>query len=219
MDIFVGVPQSKYAGAAILLSLIVVSLAILVGRDNLPLSQKFAFVLLIFLVSLPGLLLTLFQLTCMVTGTDRGKSWWCGWYSWLVSFLMIVYSVMLVVVAVMSLATTGKVLDDMTRAQIDTFNTASETANTLASDMFTGHAQVPTEEEADKLPAVSHFTGDSRPAPVDDTVAHPPPMGRPAPPAAPPMADTFADGGVSAFDSAGEEFQAYESFTADRKMM
>jgi hypothetical protein len=136
LDIFVGVPQSKYAGAAILMSLIAVSLAILVGRDSLPLSQKFAFVLLIFLVSLPGLLLTLFQLTCMVTGDKKGGAWWCGWYSWLVSGLLVVYSVLLVSVAVMTLASGGKVLDQIAKADAEKFSDATAAANAMAAEYF-----------------------------------------------------------------------------------
>lgn len=143
LDIFVGVPQSKYAGAAVLLSLLGVSLAILFGRDPLPVSQKFAFVLLIFLVSLPGLLLTLFQLTCMVTGTQRG-AWWCGVYSWFVSILVILYSILLVVVAVMSLADTGKVLEDLARADSEAFEVMKAQANDDAAKYFSGAGGVPS---------------------------------------------------------------------------
>lgn len=137
MDIFVGVPQSKYAGASILISLIAVSIAILVGRDSIPLSQKFAFVLMIFLVSLPGLLMTLFQLTCLVTGTDKGKNTWCNIYSWFVAGLLVVYSVILVTISVLSLASGGKVLDDITRADIEFFQVKSDRANKAARALFT----------------------------------------------------------------------------------
>lgn len=140
LDIFVGVPQSKYAGAAILMSLIAVSLAILIGRDALPLSQKFAFVLLIFLVSLPGLLLTLFQLTCMVTGDKGGKAWWCGVYSWVVSALLIVYSVLLVSVAVLTLASGGKVMDQIAKADAEHFYAAKQAAEANAKAAFTDKA-------------------------------------------------------------------------------
>jgi len=148
LDIFVGVPQSKYAGAAILMSLIAVSLAILIGRDALPLSQKFAFVLLIFLVSLPGLLLTLFQLTCMVTGDKGGKAWWCGVYSWVVSALLIIYSVLLVSVAVLTLASGGKVMDQIAKADAEHFYAAKKAAEDNAQATFmdkaiNGQASIP----------------------------------------------------------------------------
>lgn len=193
MDIFVGVPQSKYAGAALLMSLIAVSIAVLVGRDEFPLSQKFAFVLLIFLVSLPGLLMTLFQLTCLVTGSKNGKAWWCGVYSWIVSILLIIYSILLVTVAVMSLATGGKVLEDIARNDIDMFKAATEQANNDASALFAG----PPPETA-----VQQFVA---PAPVSAPEQALPPL-----PAIP--GDLM---GISAFDDKADMFSDYAETFAD----
>jgi hypothetical protein len=217
MDIFVGVPQSKYAGAAILLSLLVVSGAILIGRDALPLSQKFAFILLIFLVSLPGLLMTLFQLTCLVTGSNNGKSWWCGAYSWFISALLIIYSVLLVTIAVLSLASSGKVLDDITRADMEYFNSSAVSAQHAAIAMFD-----------DKQPSTAQPVA---PATAVQPVAHDPmaphaPMAAAEPASAPMAPEAFyapvqgaaslpAD--VAAFDTKSEHFQAYEGFEDAKK--
>jgi len=130
LDIFVGVPQSKYASYAIIASLIVVSLAILFSRQEVPLGQKFSLILIIVLVSLPGILLTLFQLTCLVTGTGPNKKTvWCGWYAWLVSILTIVYCVLLIMVAVISMSTKGDILKDLkleSMANVDKFNNMTE---------------------------------------------------------------------------------------------
>lgn len=205
MDIFVGVPQSKYAGIAVLLSLLAVSVGILIGRDPMPMSQKFAFVLLIFLVSLPGLLLTLFQLTCMVTGSQKG-AWWCGWYSWFVSILMIIYSVLLVTVAVMSLASSGKVLDDITRADMEAFQAAAEESvdhNAVAAKMFGNADVVPADSDGPKKPDApvpppkedDHFAvqgGSSVAAPVDQ---------------------------VEPFDDKEEEYESYEEAFTDKEPM
>ena len=104
VSVFVGVPQSRYAALAILLAIVIVSLAILFGKDKIPISQKFGFVILIFLVSLPGLALSLFQLTCIVTGAGaKNKRWWCSLYAWVLAAIMIFYAVLLVVAAVLSL--------------------------------------------------------------------------------------------------------------------
>ena len=103
---FVGSPQSHYAAVAILLAIGVVSIAILFGADAMPLSQKFFFIVLIFLLSVPGILLSLLQLTCLVTGSgSENKRWWCSLYSWLMSAFIIVYSIIVVFVAIKSLAT------------------------------------------------------------------------------------------------------------------
>lgn len=104
-SIFFGVPQSRYAAIAILIAIIVVSLVIVFGKDSIPMSQKFGFVLLITLISLPSLAMSLFQITCLVTGAGfKNQRPWCGLYAWLLSAIMIFYSIVLVVAAVMSLA-------------------------------------------------------------------------------------------------------------------
>ena len=103
-SIFVGVPQSRYAALAIMIAIVVVSLSILVGKETSPISQKFGFVVLVFLISLPSLALSLFQLTCIVTGAGfKNQRPWCSMYGWLISALMIFYAVLLVFAAVMSL--------------------------------------------------------------------------------------------------------------------
>ena len=103
-SVFFGAPQSRYAALAILIAMVVVALTIIFGDSPIPLSQKFGFVLMVFLISLPGLALSLFQLTCIVTGAGyENKRWWCSIYAWVLSAIMIFYSVLLVVAAVMSL--------------------------------------------------------------------------------------------------------------------
>ena len=101
---FVGSPQSRYAALALIIAISVVSLSILLGADAMPLSQKFFFVILIFLLSIPGLLLSLLQLTCLVTGAgSNNKRWWCSLYSWIMSAFIIFYSIIIVLVTIQTL--------------------------------------------------------------------------------------------------------------------
>ena len=225
LDIFVGVPQSKYAAMAVLTSIIVVSVAILVGRDSMQLSQKFAFVLLIFLASAPGLLMTLFQLTCLVTGDKGGKAWWCGAYSWIVSALVIIYSVMLVTIAVVSLATGGKVLDDISRADAESFEDKKKAANAAAhSTLSQFHDAPPAAKKVDHFdspPVVKkHFTDAPPPSGVvglDASMTSPElmPVGAssptPAPVPAAPSSQKAYNGGntIEPFDQQGEEFSQF----------
>jgi len=100
---FVGSPQSRYAAIAIITAVAVVSLSIIFGADAMPLSQKFIFIILICLLSIPGILLSLLQLTCLVTGAgNENKRWWCSLYAWLMSVLIIIYSIVIVVVSIQS---------------------------------------------------------------------------------------------------------------------
>lgn len=137
MNLFMGVPQSKYAALAILAAIAIVSLTILFGREPIPLSQKFAFVLLVFLMSAPGILLTLFQLTCMVTGSGfNNKRWWCSAYSWIISGLLILYCVFLIAMAVTSLASGEMAVTQVAKETSENFETKMNAANQMATDML-----------------------------------------------------------------------------------
>ena len=106
---FIGSPQSRYAATAIVVAIIFVSIAILLGSDAMPLSQKFFFVMLISLLSVPGILLSLLQLTCLVTGAgNENKRWWCSLYSWVMSAFVIVYSIIIIIVAIQTLTNKEK---------------------------------------------------------------------------------------------------------------
>jgi len=140
-SVFMGVPQSRYAALAILLAIVVVSLAILFGKDPIPMSQKFGFVLLVFLVSLPGLLLSLFQLTCIVTGAGFKKQrWWCSLYAWVLSAIMIFYAVILIMAAIVSLTAPPVVAPVANKASLQS---NLKDANAHAEHFFAGGAAAP----------------------------------------------------------------------------
>lgn len=148
-SIFLGAPQSKYAAFAILAAVLVVSFSLLFGKDPIPFTQKLAFVFLLFLISLPGILMTLFQMTCLVTGSGLpsrdnplGKRWWCSVYAWVISVLLIVYCVMLIAVAVIALTTGEKVLSEIAVAEVEHFENAMKEANKEAKQYFVGDAKV-----------------------------------------------------------------------------
>ena len=108
LNLFVGSEQSKYAGMALLASVGLVALTLLFGREKVPFTRKIVVAVLLILLSLPTILLTLFQLTCMVTGTRGSK--WCGVYAWVIAALVIVYAVMMIIVSIMSLLNGKKVV-------------------------------------------------------------------------------------------------------------
>ena len=131
-SIFTGVPQSRYAGLAVLLAIVVVSISILFGKESMPLSQKIGAILLLIIVSAPGILFSLFQLTCLVTGAGiRNQRWWCGAYAWIITALLVVYSVLLVAVSILSISTDSKVIKDLT-GNVENF----ENANNYAANIF-----------------------------------------------------------------------------------
>ena len=133
-NIFVGVPQSKYAASAVIFAIIAVSISILFGKDEMPLGQKIGAIILLILVSLPGVLYSLFQLTCLVSGAGvRNQRWWCSVYAWIISALLIVYSILLIAIAVLSVFTGSKVVKDISDYNVENFDNSMTTANSIAA--------------------------------------------------------------------------------------
>ena len=180
-SIFVGVPQSRYAALAILIAIVVVALTIIFGDSPVPMSQKFGFVLMVFLISLPGLALSLFQLTCIVTGAGaNGKNWWCSVYSWVLSAIMIFYAVLLVIAAIMSLSSKN-VEGFKAHTPKDKFNVDSENPS------ITGLLNIPEQSSEPSLPPqgmempqmLEQFTTPSMPV-VPPAPANPTKPGKPS---------------------------------------
>lgn len=144
-DVFIGVPQSKFAAIAVFLAIAFIAFAVLIGKEPIPMGQRFMFILILFLVSLPGLLLTLFQLTCLVTGAGlKNQRWWCSLYAWIGSVLIILYSVILVVAAVMSMLQGTSMMKEL--AQMEQYKVSPMDANKMAKELFQdgGAVAVPT---------------------------------------------------------------------------
>lgn len=174
---FIGVPQSRYAAVAVLAAILVVGTTMLLGKDAMPFGQKLAFVLLMLLVSVPGILLTLFQMTCMVTGAGlNNQRWWCSLYSWVISILLILYCSMLIVVAVIALVTGEKVIQQVNSAEA--FTDLMDEADQAATAFFVGDQPIDKEKEVD-TDVVDTFTvkgSKSLPEPVQTK----PPTGKSA---------------------------------------
>jgi len=112
VNAFIGPQQSKYAAVAILIALIAISLSILLGADKIPIGQKFLFVFLILLMSLPSILYTLFQMSCIVTGASGSRgNWWCGAFAWFLVIIVIIYTFLVVIVAIMSIINKKNMLE------------------------------------------------------------------------------------------------------------
>jgi len=155
LDLFFGVPQSKYAGLAILVSLAAVGLSILFGKERVPFFQKLVVVGLLFLLSLPAMLVTLFQLTCMVTGAGlKNQRWWCSGYAWLVSALIVLYSVLLIVMTVLSFSA------EWQSQEVEKFYSTREGFEEMAEEYFeekeeeSGVPTMPIAPPSGELPAI-----------------------------------------------------------------
>ncbi len=173
MNVFVGAPQSKFAAIAIFFAIAVVAFAILIGKEPIPMGQRFMFILIMFLVSLPGLLVTLFQLTCLVTGAGlKNQRWWCSLYAWIGSVLIILYSVILVVAAVMSMLQGQSMMKELAlmeqykEAKDHAEKAAKEKANLIAKEMFEDAVKPPQMDEMPKLPKMEGYANEPLPVPM-----------------------------------------------------
>lgn len=148
LDIFIGVPQSKYAAIAILVALTVVAIAMLFGKDEVPIGQKFLFIILMVVIALPSVLLSLFQLTCLVTGAGlKNQRWWCGAYAWISTILIMIYSVLIVVVGVIAMVNGTNVSSEMDNLVV--FEAMQVEANKQAQEYF----EHPDQEDFQAAPA------------------------------------------------------------------
>lgn len=104
-DIFFGSPQSLYASYAILAAIITICITIILTGTDLTMGNRFLFVFLVILMLIPSIFLTLFQITCMVTGGSKNNKWWCWLYAWIVSIFIILYCVFVIIISFTSLFT------------------------------------------------------------------------------------------------------------------
>jgi len=188
-SIFVGVPQSHLAGSAILVVVLVLAFFIMFGKEQVSFGQKVGIVLVMLLMALPTILLTLFQLNCVVTGAGNGR-WWCSGYAWLVTALIVVYCVLLVVAAVLSFSKSQSILAG------DGFAASAGLYNSMAQEFFAnmegGEGAPPgmPKPPSDVFPEAEEAAG---PAAATGPASRRRPM--PAPPAHM-AAETFTTGGV-----------------------
>lgn len=205
MDLFVGVPQSKYASIAILIALAVVGIAMLFGKDEVPIGQRFMFVLLMFIIALPSILLSLFQLTCLVTGAGfRNQRWWCAAYAWIGSIFIILYSAVIVVIGVIAMANGTNIDAELNNAMM--IEAMQGEANKQAYEYFLAEKEKEKEKEESVPPPATP------PAPQQK----PPAMTTPPPPEQPaqPSTEMFTNATVpdASVPKGLESFANYQEF-------
>jgi len=146
VNAFIGPQQSKYAAVAIIIALVAISLSILLGADKIPIGQKFLFVFIILLMSLPSILYTLFQMSCIVTGAS-GKSgnWWCGAFAWFLVAVVVIYTFLVVIVAIMS------IINKQNMLETEEFYSNKEMYENAAIEFLNEEAEEEEEEEEEQF--------------------------------------------------------------------
>jgi hypothetical protein len=102
-DAFFGSDQSLYTAYSIIAAIIAICLTILLTATDVPIGNRILIVLFVIITLIPSIFLTLFELTCIVTGGTEPNRWWCHAFAWILAAFIIIYCVVVVVVSLVSL--------------------------------------------------------------------------------------------------------------------
>ena len=134
-DIFFGSEQSKYAGVALFMTIAILCLSILFSSSKIPLGERFMFVLFIMIITVPSILMSLFELTCITTGGNYNYRWWCWALAWVLSAIIILYCVLIIISMFISMSSY-----DMANHRLDVKNEEDkvdgESANNYAKNIM-----------------------------------------------------------------------------------
>ena len=135
-DIFFGSEQSKYAGIALFTTIGILCIAILFSSSKIPIEQRIGFVLSILIISIPSVLMSLFELTCIVTGGDSETRWWCWALAWVISIVIIVYCIIIIISMIMSMSSYDTA-NERVENNIENCKVNKDSANTYAKNIMT----------------------------------------------------------------------------------
>ena len=106
INAIVGSDQSKYAAVAILITITILCLAILFMESDVSIGKRLMGILFVLLMALPGTILSLVELTCIVTGGRwDSKRWWCSILAWVIAVIVIIYCATIIIAIINSLMT------------------------------------------------------------------------------------------------------------------
>lgn len=152
LSYFIGTPQSKYASVAMILAVLVICLAIIFTNTDVPVGNRIAVAVFVLLMSIFPIAISLFELTCIVTGGRSDKYNLCGIFAWFVTILIVIYSFLLILVTLTSMFTYKQAYDKLEVAE--RFTTMSkDAANDIAKNMLAEKFEEPSVPAAPVAPA------------------------------------------------------------------
>lgn len=134
-DYFIGVAQSKYAAVAIFAAIIMLCIAILFTNTEISLGNRIVVVIFVILMSIFPVGLSLFELTCIVTGGKGNKYNLCHIFAWFVSIMVVIYCFILIILTLMSMFTYKKAINKIDYAE-NYNNISKEDADIIARNMM-----------------------------------------------------------------------------------
>jgi len=143
-DAFFGSDQSLYTAYAIMAAIIAICVTILLTATDISVGNRILIVLFVIVTLIPSIFLTLFEITCMVTGGTEPNRWWCYAFAWILAAFIIIYCVFVVIISLISLFTYNNAIDNVNEAE----------KKSKLSDIESNHIAkqiIHTEEENKKL--------------------------------------------------------------------
>ena len=116
-DAFFGSDQSLYTAYAIMAAIIAICITILLTATDISVGNRILIVLFVIITLVPSIFLTLFEITCMVTGGTEPNRWWCYAFAWILAAFIIIYCVFVVIISLISLFTYNNAIDNVNEAE------------------------------------------------------------------------------------------------------
>jgi hypothetical protein len=147
-DAFFGSDQSLYTAYAIIAAIIAICITILLTATDVSVGNRILIVLFVIVTLIPSIFLTLFEITCMVTGGTEPNRWWCYAFAWVLAAFIIIYCIFVVVISLISLFTYNSAIDNLNEDEARNKLTP-ETSNTVAKEII--NIQDNKEKEIEKF--------------------------------------------------------------------
>ena len=139
-DVFLGSDQSRFAGIALFITILIICLAILFTSSKIPIEQRIVFVIFILIITIPSILMSLFELTCIVTGGNYTTRWWCWALAWVLAIMIVFYCIMIIISLFISMTNydmaNERINEDIANNKVDDAN-----ANNYAKNIMNTYEQ------------------------------------------------------------------------------
>ena len=158
-DAFFGSDQSQYTAYAIVAAIIAICITILLTATDIPVSNRLLIVFFVIISLVPSVFLTLFELTCIVTGGTEPNKWWCYAFAWVLAAFIIIYCIFIVIISLISLFTYNNAIDNVTE---------TENKSRLSPEVSNNYAKQIIENDEKQTKQIEKFYNDSMTAMMNE---------------------------------------------------
>lgn len=159
LDYFIGSSQSRYAFFAIFSALVAICMAIIFTNSDIAIVNRMIIVVFVLFVSMFPVGISLFELTCMVNGSNsKSKLNPCSTYAWIVTAMIVIYCFFLIIATVISMFTYKKAISKVEQSK-DANAISNKDANIIAKNIIVQEEEKETfvqkPSDAPEMPSVA----------------------------------------------------------------